>query len=467
LRLQLAFWNATVILVLVLATFVGLRLGLTWALHRELDAQLGEDLDEVVLILARFGADWRTIKEELDRKAVSHKAHDWFARVFDGNGRLLVETVGAPTLLSPPGMTATTLSTNGYRVLQRRDGLADKRQVIRVGCSLEAVTEDVDNLTRILVFAACIFLIVAPVTGWLLAGRATHPIASIVHTAARTQPGHLKERVPLRGTGDELDQLAATLNSLLDRLAAHVDQQRAFVANAAHELRSPLAALRASAEGALSQERSAEEYRERLADVVEASDRLVMLVNQLLLLAEGQSGPIRAATPVALDRLAARMVDMFAGVAEQRDVQLVQETAEPVWVPGSETHLGPVISNLIDNALKFTAPGGTVTIRVRPLEDRSFSSAHRQDSPQALLEVQDTGQGIAPEDLPHIFERFYRADPARRRAGGSGLGLSICQALVASHGGEIHLTSEPGKGTTATVLLPAYPRDSLPNLTKM
>src|SRR5262249_27251748 len=146
--------------------------------------------------------------------------------------------------------------------------------------------------------------------------------ATIVRTAARSRPGYLRERIPLSGSGDELDQLAATLNGLFDRLAAHVEGQRTFVANAAHELRSPLAALRTLAEVALGQELSVEDHRERLADIVEACDHLAVLVNQLLLLAEGESGPVRAAAPVALDGLAGRIVDMFQGVAETRELTL-------------------------------------------------------------------------------------------------------------------------------------------------
>jgi signal transduction histidine kinase len=253
-----------------------------------------------------------------------------------------------------------------------------------------------------------------------------------------------------------LDQLAATLNGLLDRLGAHLDSQRAFVANAAHELRSPLAALRTLAEVTLSQPRPAEEYCERVADIVEACDSLVSLVNQLLLLAEGETGLLRAAAPVQLDRLADRMIDMFEGVAEQREVRLSLEAKEPVWVMGSATHLRQVISNLVDNALKFTPAGGSVVVRV-----------HR-DGEKAILEVRDTGSGIVAEDLPHVFERFYRADRARQRdGGGTGLGLSICRALVTAHHGEVRLESEPGRGTTITIRLPACEPDADSYLTKM
>jgi heavy metal sensor kinase len=452
LRFQLAALNAAVILALVLATFAGLRQGLAWALRREMDAQLREDLEEVGLILDRFWPDWPTVKEELDRKAVSHKAHAWFARVFDSEGHLALATVGAPDMVAPIEVASQPFSHEGVRLIQVRRPKPGGGYLVRVGCSLESVTDDVANLTHILAVAGVAFLVVAPLSGWLLAGRATRPIAAIVQTAARTRPGHLDERVPLRGTGDELDQLAETLNGLLDRLAAHLERQRAFVANAAHELRTPLAALRASAEVALSQERGAEEYRERLADVVESSDSLVTLVNQLLLLAEGEAGPIRSPSPVTLDRVAARVVEMFQGVADQRGLRLNIDAAGPVVVMGNEGFLRQVVSNLIDNALKFTPRGGSARVVVS------------SDGSAVTLRVEDTGPGIPAEDRPLLFERFFRADRARRREGGSGLGLSICQALVAAHGGSIRINSELGRGTAVTVTLPACPAADLTKL---
>jgi heavy metal sensor kinase len=452
LRFQLAALNAAVILALVLATFAGLRQGLAWALRREMDAQLREDLDEVGLILDRFWPDWPTVKEELDRKAVSHKAHAWFARVFEPDGRLALATVGAPEVVAPVEVASRPFSHEGVRLIQQRRDQPGGGYFVRVGCSLESVSDEVNNLTRVLALAGAAFLVIAPLSGWLLAGRATRPIAAIARTAARTRPGHLDERVPRSGTGDELDQLAETLNGLLDRLAAHLERQRAFVANAAHELRTPLAALRASAEVALSQDRTAEEYCERLADVVESSDGLVTLVNQLLLLAEGEAGPLRSPSPVALDRVAARVVDMFRGVAEQRGLRLTLDAAGPVVVPGNEGFLRQVVSNLVDNALKFTPEGGSVRVGIW------------SDGEEATLRVEDTGLGIPTEDQPHLFERFFRADRARRREGGSGLGLSICHALVGAHGGSVHIDSAPGRGTAVTVTLPSLPAGDLTKL---
>jgi signal transduction histidine kinase len=242
---------------------------------------------------------------------------------------------------------------------------------------------------------------------------------------------------------------------MLDRLATHLEQQRTFVANAAHELRSPLAAMRTSVEVALERDRSPAEYRDLLGEMVEECAGLANLINHLLLLAEGDAGLLHADSEVRLDELATRAVDMFHGIAEQRGLELRGKVTGSVLVGGNPVHLREVIHNLIDNALKFTPAGGSVTVEV----------GAPAGSQQALLRVSDTGAGIPTEDLPKVFERFYRADKSRQRAqptGGNGLGLSICQAIVQSYGGRISLESELGRGTTVTVCLPALERGIRP-----
>ncbi len=450
LRFRLTFWNSVALLLLVLATLLGLREGLRFTLQREMDALLAEDVEEVRLLLARHFPDRAQIREQLDRKAVSHKARLWYVRIFDAGGAIVVESIGAPAPYPPIEPRPTgPFDRDGYRMLQEtfhRDGLPLLE--VRVGCSRDFVDDDVLTLTKILLVAGLALLVLCPLLGFWLAARTIRPLAIIVDTAAHLQPGNLAARLPLAGTGDELDRLAATLNGLLDRLAKHLDRQRAFVANAAHELRSPLAALRTSAEVALSVNRTSEEYRELLAEIVEGCEGLGALVTQLLLLAEGEAGLVGPAESIRLDQLTQKAVDMFAGIAEQRGVTLRFVFRGIAFVAGNATHVRQVVNNLIDNAIKFTPAGGLVEVEVQG-----------GSGPRAsVLRVRDTGRGIAPENLPHIFERFYRGDRARHRdprGGGTGLGLSICQALVVAHGGTIEVDSAPGKGTTVTVRLPA------------
>ena len=452
LRFQLTFWNTIVILVLVGGALWGVREGLRWTLLSELDTLLADDVEEVKLTIDGFGLNWDQLATELGPKVISNRHRGWFVRIFSTNGELLWSSDNAPELSVPMAQAVKSGAYNreNYRLLQRAIPLGKRSSplIVRVGVRRDPVDEDIWRLTEMMLVAFAFILLAAPLSGYWLAGRATRPLAIILQTTARLHPDNLSERLPLRGSGDELDQLSATMNGMLDGLALHLEQQRSFVANAAHELRSPLTAMRTAVEVALERDRSAAEYRELLTDTIEECIGLGNLIKHLLLLAEGDAGLLHADGEVRLDELVRRSVDMFQGIAEQHDVILCAEASKPVLVPGNRVHLREVIHNLIDNALKFTEAGGSVNVEV----------SAEADSPQVQLRVRDTGAGIPADDLPKVFERFYRADKSRQRAqpiGGNGLGLSICQAIVHSYGGQIGIASTVGQGTTVTVSLPA------------
>lgn len=452
LRSHLTFWNTAVLLFIISVTLILLRQAFLWTMLGEMDHLLEEDAQEVALLMrSKYPTRADSIRETLDRKSRSHREDNWFVEIFHADGAHYLASPDAP---SPDGEvigspTQQPFSWGGFRVVYRRlDGPELNGMTIRVGASLDGVEKDLTRLSHILLAAGLIIMVLAPLAGNFLAGRATRPLAAILKTTGRLRPDHLNERLPLHGTGDELDRLSGTINNFLDRLALHLSQQREFVANAAHELRSPLTALRTSVEIALERDRPGEEYRELLADLAEECTSLGTLVNQLLLLAESDAGQIHPGeAPLRLDQLARRSVEMFQGVAEQRDVVLECPILEPLTVIGHPTHLRQVIHNLIDNAIRFTPPGGTVRVEVRAGENAKGKLG--------LLTVRDSGVGIPPEHLPHVFERFYRADRSRQRDGGSGLGLCICRSIVHAYGGEIHIVSEPEKGTAVHVQLPA------------
>ena len=212
--------------------------------------------------------------------------------------------------------------------------------------------------------------------------------------------------------------------------------------------------MQSAIEVTLNSDRSVEAYQEMLGEIADECGRLRMLVNQLLLLAE-TDGPRSPVTkrPVRLDKLVERSADMFRGAAEERGVRFAASGGEPTVINGDADRLRQVINNLIDNSLKFTPSGGHVLVTLRPDEANA----------QVVLRVTDTGMGIDADDLPHIFERFFRGDKSRQRAnftGGSGLGLSICQSIVQAHGGTIVAESTPGHGATFTVRLPMAGHES-------
>ncbi len=317
-----------------------------------------------------------------------------------------------------------------------------------VGLSLElaiSVAETEATLAafdRLVAGGAVVFLAIAIVGGLFLSRQALRPVGESIRAAWRLDPEDLSARLPTTGAGDELDQLAAAFNRLLDHLAAYHAQIIRFTADASHELRSPLGAMRAAIEVALQQPRESEEYRRILATLGEQCERLTALINGLLLLARADAGElVIQREPIDLASIAGEVVEMFDPLAEESGVRLSAESAGPVAIAGDPSRIRQLVTNLVDNAIRFTRPGGSVTVRVE-----GFGHG-------ANLRVTDTGIGIAAEHLPHIFERFHQVDAARS-SGGCGLGLSICRWIVKAHGGTIEARSTPGEGTAFTVVLP-------------
>jgi signal transduction histidine kinase len=328
-----------------------------------------------------------------------------------------------------------------------------------VGCSQRYVARDMATIDRLALGTGFIVLLLSPVVGHLLTSRTIRPLAQMIQTTSRLTPGQFGDRLPIRGTGDELDSLAGTINGLLDRIASYLQQKHDFLANAAHDLRTPLAAIRSSVEVALGGARTENEYRELLGVVIDQCTSLQMLVNQLLLLAESDADRLQVdREPVALDQVVTRVVDMFEGVAEERSVELRCGEFAPVLVAGNRHHLRQVVSNLLDNAIKFT--GASSGKNGAPQRGSVLIELTRDDTQRhARLTLEDNGIGIRAEDAPHVFDRFYRADKSRARdqgTSGSGLGLSICKAIVDAHGGQIAVESLPRKGAKFTVVLPLW-----------
>jgi heavy metal sensor kinase len=246
---------------------------------------------------------------------------------------------------------------------------------------------------------------------------------------------------------DELGRLTQTVNAMIARLERSFTEIRRFTADASHELRTPLTVIRTEAEVALAKPLDPADYRNLLGSILEECDRLARLTDQLLTLAREDAGPARApAEPLDLCAVVGGVVEDLRPLAEARGLQLRAEQNGPVLTHGDALRLRQVFLNVVDNAIKYTPPGGEVAVRI-----------DRRDR-EAVVTVRDNGAGIPPEHLPRVFDRFYRVDKARSKAeGGTGLGLSITQSIVAAHGGRVELTSSPGQGTTCTVRLPVEP----------
>lgn len=446
LRFRLTLWVTLVVFVITVVTLFTVHQFVYNTLLNEFDQRLRDDIQEVGASITQYNVGDRLFKA-LDRKARNHSLRGWFVKIYDADRKLLLATEAAPTI-KPPTLSPElnkVVDEGPFRIMDGRYQHPDTPLLlIRLGSTMETVVEDINLLNHIMILAGISILVLAPVVGYLLAGRATRPLNWIIATTARLQPRNLKERLPVRGTGDELDRLSTTINGMLDRIATYIQSNRDFIANAAHELRSPLAAVRSSVEVALDRLRTPDEYAALLVDVADETARLGNLVNRLLLLAEGDAGHLDAADQsVRLDKIVRESVDMFGAVADSVGVTVEIAHLDPATAPGDDYHLRQVVRNLLDNAIKFTPPLGKV-----------FISLAANESKQVLMEVRDTGIGIPAEDLPRIFERFYRADKSRQRRSGNGLGLAICHAIVTALGGTIRVDSEMGKGCAVIVTLP-------------
>ncbi|HEY2594408.1 MAG TPA: ATP-binding protein [Chloroflexota bacterium] len=318
----------------------------------------------------------------------------------------------------------------------------DTEWIVRVARSDRDVVAALRQLLVQMAFGVPLALLVAVASGLFLAGRALDPIDAITRTAAQIGAEDLGRRLGLRGR-DELARLAATFDGMLDRLERAFEQQRQFTADASHELRTPLAMLMSQIDIALERPRSAEQYQDTLRSMREDVAELSRLVSELLMLARAEAGqePL-VAEQLDLAELASGVASSMEPLASARHIQLVARDCGDAPIVGDETRLMQLMVNLVDNAIKYTPPGGVVTV------------ATRHEPGWAIVEVADTGPGIRPEHRQRIFERFFRADSARSRGGGAGLGLAISRWIAEAHGGEIHVESGPAGGTSFSVRLP-------------
>lgn len=452
-RFRLMFWTTVVVFVLVGVTLLAVREIVRRTLINDFEQIFLGDFEDVSLLIQQNYTQ-KTLFKALDQKVHVRRDRGLFIQVFGDDGARVYESDRAPDLGPIPALEklidrpAKIQDRGSFFLLQGPVVLPEKSMILRMGNAKESLEDDIGNLNRTMVLAGISILFLAPLGGFVFASRVTMPLARIISTTARLQPEKLEERLPLRGTGDELDQLSKTINGMLDRIANYIDRNRDFIAHAAHELRSPLAAIRSSVEVALNRPRTGEEYANLLTDVMEECAGLSRLVSRLLLLAEGDAGRLVPRDQTThLDKIVRESIDMFQPVAEAKGLDLILQKLPAALVPGEDIHLRQVVRNLLDNAIKFTSGPGRITVSLNC--DRLARRAE--------LRIQDTGQGIAPTLLPRIFDRFFRAELSRPRdgpRGGYGLGLSICQSIVQSLQGDILVTSLPGQGTTFTVLLP-------------
>jgi heavy metal sensor kinase len=385
------------------------------------------------------------------------RSDDLFTRLYRSDGSLvfvdvhdsqklpaladsLEEALGGDEEFSTAHVGATPVRVATYPVI--RDG-----QVVgalQVGLSVGDTEDTLWTLLQVLLVLAPALLVLASGGGLFLANRALAPIDQITRTAQRISAENLGGRIGLHSSNDEVGRLALTFDAMLARLEAAFERQRRFTADASHELRTPLTAILGQIDVALERPREAESYRNTLTTIREQAQRLARLVGDLLFLArtDAQQTPL-VVEPLDLAPLLQAVVAEVEPLAAARG-QTIELALIHQRVDGSEDQLIRLLMNLLDNAIRYTPPGGRITISC---------SSERGES---IIRVSDSGPGIAPEHLPRLFDRFYRVDRARSRAqGGSGLGLAIAQNIAQAHGGRIDVESVLAQGSTFTVSLPS------------
>lgn len=365
---------------------------------------------------------------------------------WDHEGNVLFRSANAPANIQRP--TRHELDNRGKRT---SEGLT--RELIRrgprgfsgiVGRDITADVTDLRNLALQVTGLGAGLWFFGLLGGWWLSGRAIRPIEQISRTASRITNGNVSERIDITDTDNELGRLSQVLNDTFDRLESAIQQQRQFTADASHELRTPLTVILSETSRGLKRDRSAEEYRDILSNTRDAAERMRSLVESLLVLARQDTTSVAVhKEPCDLTTIVNGARKLLHPLADERQIQLTAEVSE-ITLPGDARSLSMLVVNLVSNAIHHQDPGGSVSIRLS------------KNGANAVLEVADTGRGISPEHLPHLFDRFYRIDPARAAAGGhSGLGLAIAKAIVDNHGGTIEVESEPGKGSVFRVTLPS------------
>jgi heavy metal sensor kinase len=314
--------------------------------------------------------------------------------------------------------------------------------ILQVGVAMESYSRFLDAFQGIFIATMTLLIVLAVGVGWFMARRAVSGIEAVTQTAQKISGGDLEERVPVKARGDEIDLLALTFNQMLDQVQALLKEIKEMSDNIAHDLRSPIARMRGTAEVTLTSGKTLGEYEAMAASTVEECDRLLAMINTMLIISKTESGVDRIfRTDVDLTGILRQACELFGPTADDKKVTIDCDVPDGIHLMGDTPMIQRMLSNLLDNAIKYTPSGGAINIAVF------------EESSQVAITVKDSGIGISPQDLPRIFERFYRCDQSRSQSG-IGLGLSLARAIARAHGGCITAMSMPNQGSTFTVTLP-------------
>ena len=460
-RSRLTAWYVTLLAIILILFSVLLNYFLAKRLHESVDNSLTVSATVVATSATmRLGNSPLPGLNQLFEQFMNQGNLNKFYRIYDGSGNVgsRSKNISASQFPLSQGAYADALEgKNSYetftvggqqpiRVITMPILLEGKLiNLVQVGTSLEAVQETLRNLKIFLFTAVPSVLILAALFARFMARRALKPISRIIDTAREIGQGQeLSKRIPVLKIKDELGQLALTFNEMMNRLENSFAQMRQFSSDASHELRTPLTVLKGQNELILSKQRKPEEYQEVISSNLEEINYMSKVLEDLFVLSKSDENQVNLDyKPVDLRALVEEVCKHAEILAEEKNIKIIIAFLEPIEIKGDEVRLRQMVWNVLQNGIKYTQQGGELKISLQ------------NEGDFALLTIQDTGIGIPEEDLPLIFNRFYRVDKARTRdEGGSGLGLSICRQIAEAHKGKIEVESKLGLGTRFKIRLP-------------
>jgi signal transduction histidine kinase len=454
LSFRLTLWYSLIFTFCTVALLLIFYIRVAYLTRANLDEELAEEAAEYADVMKASGLSAVVAKLSIDDEEEAPGAV--FLRLLSLQGHVLATrdlapwggevTVNRHLLLSQArqsGPHFETLELTGHPYQMRTIYQAIGPEVImQIGFSLEKSEAYLDIFRQLLIWILAPVVLLSAVVGWFMAHHALADVDAVARTAEEISQGHTKKRVQVERHFVEVDRLANSFNTMVDQLHTLIHQMREMTDNIAHDLRSPLTRIRGFAEMTLIGESSITDFQEMAVNTVEECDNLIHMINTMLDIAEAESGiaPF-APEPVELQPLIDDACTLFSSLASEKHIRLHQEVPDTAVILSDRSKLQRMITNLLENAIKYTPSRGRVSISVQ-LEDR-----------QAHIQVSDTGIGIAPDEQPKIFQRFYRCDTSRSEAG-MGLGLSLVKALAESLGGSLSVESASLQGSTFTLCMP-------------
>lgn len=461
LALRLTAWYVGSSFAILLTATIALYLILIGNVRREQDAFLSDKVRFIREMLQKRPDDLADLKEEVEQTWAPVQFARVYVRVIDGNGQVMAESPDMgdrldvkifpqPVASDVEPSEGVTLRGKLGSVLRGMSAQADlgeegdQTATIQAALNTDTARDLIAGYRTTLLLVLGIGLASCGVAGYWMARSGLKPLRQIAATTERITSVNLGERIRVEGLPGELSALAGRFNDMLERLEDSFERLSRFSADIAHELRTPVNNLRVGMEVSLGRGRSVEEYRETLGSCLEECSRLSRIIDSMLFIARSEDPRTHITRePVDVSRELLRVREFFELPAAEAGVELLTSCAPNVHADLDRLLFQRAVSNLVGNALRYTSRGGRVAV-----------SAARENG-ELRVEVADTGCGIPPEDLPHIFDRFYRADVARSNAAGNaGLGLAIVKSIVALHGGTITARSKPGEGTSISIRLP-------------